>query len=466
MKRILGAAASVLFWVGACGGNSGSGEVPAKGGTSSNESAGAGGQPPTTPAAGDAGDAAGGTPVELEEGGAGAGGAGGAPNPLSDVSGHIQTFLGSPLPGAVVIINGISTLTDAAGAFTVPAVAAPYDLTLIDDEHKIIEVVEGLITPAPVVRLWQFRAAKGSGSVAGKLSGGLGFPLTAGQAGLVTFRGEHSNSLQVELTNPGQAFSLVNVTWEGSATCAGSLTGIFWKKGATGPTDYIGFGQRALTLEDGKALGNVNGSVAATNLAVTDPAEHTVTGSIAVPGAPTKIWSYLGVGLESVPLALAAGPISVVVPDVDQPTSVAISAEYPEGTSSQTYPTSVSAQLNIEVPSPPQLILPFAAAAGVTAETEFTWTKPSAGTISAAIVTMGVWTVVTVTSRNKVKLPDLSAAGVSYAGNELPGTWEIEQFSPATSAEEALQLIDGTSPSYKSAVTTFGAAYRDFQVVD
>lgn len=478
MKRILGAAAGVLLWVSGCGDDAASVESEATAGTKSTAAGaggeasspgGEGGQPLIAPVGGGGSDGeAGGAPTVTAGAGpgdaGGAAGAGGSPEELSDVSGVITSPRGTPLPDVVVIIGDSSTVTDANGAFTIADVPASYDLTAMDDKHKFIQVVEGLTTREPSVGLYLLRLEQQSGVVAGKLSGS-GVPLPKGQAGLVTFRGDHSSS-QLDLKAAAASFSL-SATWEGGATYAGLLTGISWKTGPSGPAEYTGYAQRSVTLEADKIVGNINGSVAATNLAFTDPAEHTVTGTLAVAGAPTTLSSNLVVGGNYIPLNLAPGSLSVVVPEVASTTAIAVAAEYDLlGSSSISVPFSGNAAVDVELPAPPQLVLPIEGALSVTLGTEFSWKAPPSGTYSVISWAIGDWSIVRVTASNKVKLPDLSGAGVVYDEGNYTPTWQLDQFGPASGPEGVLELLDGTSPSYQTEVTTRASAWREFHLAD
>lgn len=480
MKRILGAAAGVLLWVSGCGDDATSVEDQPTAGSKTTAAGaagvasspgGEGGQSVTGPVpvggAGGGGGGevdAGGAPSEL--GGAGAGGGGGSPEVLSEVSGRITSFMGTPLADVVVIIGESSTVTDAKGAFTIADVAASYELTAIDNERKFIQVVEGLTTREPSVGLYQLRLEQRSGVVAGKLSGGGGFPLPKGQAGVVTFRGDRAFG-DLELKAAATSFSL-SVAWEGEATQTGLLAGISWKTGPAGPAEYTGYARSSVTLEADKIVGNINGTVAATNLALIDPAEHALTGTLVVPGLPTLVSSNLVVGRSYVPLNLAPGPISVMVPEIDATTEIAIRAEFDEGASSSSVsvPFSGNEPVDVELPPPPQLVLPIEGALGVTLATEFSWKAAAEGTYSVVSWAIGDWSITRVTASNKVKLPDLSGAGVVYdQGNYTPG-WQLEQFGPASAPEDALQLLDGTSPSYGTKITTYVSAGREFQLAD
>jgi hypothetical protein len=475
---MLGAAAGVLLWVSACGDDAPSVENQATAGSKTNAAGaageasspgGEGGQPVTVPGGGGDGgtDAvdAGGAPSDVAgASGGGAGGAGGAPDVLSDVSGRVTSFMGTPRANVVVIIGDSSTVTDADGAFTIADVPAAYDLTAIDDESKFIQVVEGLTTREPSVGFYLLRVDQRSGVVAGKLSGGGGFPLPKGQAGVVTYRGDRSFG-DLELKASASSFSL-SALWEGAAMQTGLLAGITWKTGTSGPTEYTGYAEHAVTLEADKIVGNINGSVAATNLALTDPAEHTVTGTLTVAGAPSSVSSNLQVGFSNIPLSLEPGAISVVVPEVDAITALSVSGDFDVlGSSSITMPFSGSTPLQVSLPLPPQLVLPIESAVGVTLATEFSWKEPPVGTYSVISWGIGDWSIARVTATNKVTLPDLSAAGVAY-GEGSSSSWQLDQFGPASSPEEALQLFDGTSPSYDSQVTTYGSASRSFHFAD
>ena len=69
-------------------------------------------------------------------------------------------------------------------------------------------------------------------------------------------------------------------------------------------------------------------------------------------------------------------------------------------------------------------------------------------------------------SHQRIDVPLSSTQNRGPSEGDFASTWYLEHRSPAQSAEQALQLVDGTSPSYGSVVTTFGTMEREFQLAD
>lgn len=463
MKTILGLAAVSWLMFAACGGDSscaGSPSLPeqapggaaGEGSGSETTAAGAGGDStsPTEPSSGSGGD--GGAPENVS-GAAGtndAGSGGDAPSG-SPVTGHIKTKLGAPLPGAIVIIEGKTALTDDTGAFTFDDVAPSYDLTVIHDQLRLVEVVDGLSTREPTVRLWESTVPGHTATISGKLAGGVGSPLPKATAGLIALIGEQVQYSEQSLDQGSATYSLPNVKWEGGAQASADVVGLEWTIGATGPTSYEGAVRQNVLLKEG--------TPATVNLTFTKPEQKTVTGTWTVHGSPMP-WSWLQLGSMYVPLDLKAGAFSVVVPNIGATPVLQLSAQVGENYFNVSSPATSLAPLALEMPPGPQPIVPVNGAAGVTLDTEFKFELPPQ-TFALNIWLLDTWIVVQVTDRTSLRLPDLRSVGIVYEPG-ASASWQLEAWGPTETPEGALTLIDGTSPSITHAVTTYASASHNF----
>jgi hypothetical protein len=465
MKTILGLATVSWLMFVACGGDSSAGSPSAPeqtpggagGEHSSGETtpAGAGGEStsPLEPQAGSGGD--GGAPPANLAGAAGAaeGGSGGEASSGSPLIGHIQTMSGVPLAGAIVIVGDETTLTDETGTFALDDVAPSYDLAVIHQTNQLVEIVDGLTTREPTVRLWQDSLVAGNALVSGKLSGGAGFPLPKNHGGLVAIVGDHAEYREHTLSEGNSTYSFADLRWEGGSEAAAEVVGLEWTDGPTGPTSYDGAVRQPVVLTK-------NAMLTATNLAFTKPQQKTVTGTWTVKGAP-DLDSWLKLGPTLVPLALGPGAFSVVVPDLGVTPVLEVSTTTSDGTiSALLTPATALAPLALETPPGPKLIVPVDDAKGVSLDTEFKLEIP-AQTFALSAWLVGSWFVIHVTRQTSLKLPDLRSVGITYEGDD-PATWLLQTYGPADTPEGALTLIDGTSPALTHSVTSWGQAVRTF----
>jgi hypothetical protein len=166
---------------------------PAGAAGSSNPEAGEAGQTAagtsSTPGGGTAGSAAEGGAMNAageaasagsEPGSAGQAGEGGAAEDPDDVVGRFLAEY-EPVPNAVIIVNGVTTQTDADGYFTVKDVADEYQMIAALPELKQALVYEGVRTRHPIAQFgvllhfeWPYEA-----SVRGKLNGPGGAPVAS-----------------------------------------------------------------------------------------------------------------------------------------------------------------------------------------------------------------------------------------------------------------------------------------------
>ncbi|HVY28023.1 MAG TPA: carboxypeptidase-like regulatory domain-containing protein [Polyangiaceae bacterium] len=462
---ILGAVLVPLVLFAACGGDGGSSDAPSKpgandggvdsgGADSGNEtSAGEAGQStvPTTQG-GDASeggtisgqggrsDALGGAPGEMT-------GNGGAPQlPNSPVSGHIFSMSGVALEGAVVTINGESTLTDENGAFTLDDVPPKYDVTVIYSSDagglQAAELVDDLTTRDLSLRLWQVRNDASSASVFGKLAAAV----AKGHEAVVQLVGEHTTSPSDSLPAGSTDYDM-ELQWEGGGDGVADLVGLEWAIGETGPSSYTGFARKSMQAPDG------TGVIA--NLTLVKPTQKTVAGTLTAEGAP-PLDSFLNFGPIQIQLTLQAGSIAVVVPEIGVTPIISVAAPVGDAYATVKAPATLK-PLALEIPAAPKLILPIDKAK-VDLNTEFIFTRP--GKLAAVWWALGSWMVVHVTDQTKLKLPDLRTAGIVYDIGDDLAPWVVDTYGPAETPEEFLRLMDGTSPMLETSLTTTARATR------
>jgi hypothetical protein len=467
MKTILGAVLVPLVLFAACGGDGGSSDAPTKpsgndggadngGADAGNETSGGEAGKSTTPTTHGGESSEGGAGPNLNQGGnadafggnpgdiSGSGGA--PPLPNSPVSGHIFSMSGIGLEGAVVTINGESTLTDKNGAFTVDDVPPKYDVTVIYSDDAVslhaAELVDNLTTRDLSLRLWQLRNDASSASVFGKLS----TPVAKGHEALVQLVGEHTTSPPDSLPAGSTDYDM-ELHWEGGGNGVADLVGLEWVVGETGPSSYTGFARKKMQAPDG------TGVIA--NLTLAKPAQKTVAGTLTAEAA-VQLDSFLNFGPIQIQLALQAGSIAVAVPDVGVTPIISVGAPVGDAYAIVKAPASLK-PLALEIPAAPKLILPIDKAK-VDLNTEFTFSRP--GKLAAVWWALGSWMVVHVTDQTKLKLPDLRTAGIVYDIGNDSAPWVVDTYGPAETPEEFLSLMDGTSSTFESSLTTNARATR------
>ncbi len=163
---------------------------------------------------------------------------------------------GAPVAGASVRVGSASATTDAQGAFSLPGVTVPYDITATAPDGLLTSAYPGLrrMDPTLVLFLDADPGYPRSVDVTGALSGGAGFPQPAGREAGVTFK-----SAEATGTCPVQAGAstfLLGTRWAGPSSVAGQLHALQWTVDAgKRPVGYDGYGFRAgVTLVDGAAL--------------------------------------------------------------------------------------------------------------------------------------------------------------------------------------------------------------------
>jgi hypothetical protein len=484
MRKILGGAALVWLAAVACGDDGGA--VGQPGGGAGEPAAGSGNEPngqggdPTDPGVGGGSESAGSGGTGGTSGTGGATGDGGATEPGAGAGGMaaVSTTVagrilrsGAPIPGAVVIIDGKTALSDENGDYVVGDVSETYQLIAIIEDLQWVQIVDDLTTRTPVVNLPvpSSTSTSSTAQIAGKLGGGGGIPVPAQHATSVVFwdGGAVYGAYGYDSVGPGQSSYALGPIEFGASSATGELSALQWKGGGGGVEAFTGFATKPFTIENGQQYGALDGSVAATNLTLTDPDEVTLNGTLTIPNGMSVHQSDLAVGAHQLTYDIAPGNFSLVAPELDVSQFLFIITLTPSQDRQITMhaPRPASGDWNIVVPDAPKSVVPLNNAATVTTATEFSWTNEADGTVSEIWWGIGEWAIYRITTATKTTLPDLSAYGLDFE----PGpdnAWSVTVEGPADTTEELIALRE-TAPwaTGRHSIVGYGES-RSFTLVE
>jgi hypothetical protein len=211
------------------------------------------------------------------------------------VAGKVLNAFGQAVSNAnVSIASKTPVQTNANGEFEFLEVEKPYTVSVTVGSQ--VHVFSGLTRANPTLPLLNNTGGApltGTNTVAGTLSGGAGFPNPSNHLTQVVFAHPNATTTYTGaiknvaglLAGQGGAYSLTS-QWTGANSVSGTLYALQWATdpaSLTRPTQYKGFGSRAVTLSNGInpaaqniALAPVNtGNI---NLALTPSSGTTVTG--------------------------------------------------------------------------------------------------------------------------------------------------------------------------------------------
>lgn len=163
-------------------------------------------------------------------GGGGEGGAGGEAPARLQITGTVVLADGSPAAGATAILGvdfAHPVTVDAAGVFAFADVAAPYDLTILQDgvNGATVMILRGLTAETPRVPLSLQLTTAHSTSIEGTVHGSF-FPLTTGQA----IFGSTCNAPGDFAVDADHLFTAI-AAWTGPASSSCDLVGLFAEGG-------------------------------------------------------------------------------------------------------------------------------------------------------------------------------------------------------------------------------------------
>jgi hypothetical protein len=167
------------------------------------------------------------------------------------LAGKVIAPSGAPVEGAVVWVGAASATSDAAGGFSLPGVAPPYDIAAVAPGGLLTSYYPGLRRMDPTLVIFDLDPGFPRGGLgSGALSGGAGFPGPTGHEAGVSF--ESAEATGTCPVQGGSSMFLLGAWWSGPSTVTGELHALQWLADADGrPVSYDGYGNRTgVTLVD------------------------------------------------------------------------------------------------------------------------------------------------------------------------------------------------------------------------
>jgi hypothetical protein len=441
---------------GASGGTAGSGVTT--GGTGGNVVDAGGDRGAGGSSVADASDAK--PPVDASDGGA----------TTIVVSGKVIDAWRHPCPNAPVMIGSTVVITDANGAFSIPGVTKPYDVTFIVDTPQFTEAWAfiGLTNDKPTL---QFDADLSPTHSETSLTA----PVTGISDMSVFSWGSADGIFNEKLSAPGIQDD--SPSWSGPTQSAGVAHALKWTTQAGGePAAYTGYDEKPATLT---ANGTLSLSLDLTTKSIpTDTVSGTVTlGELTSPLVDVWVTFAGGGGITVVSQAPPQNAFSYLVPRIANATVTLVetagdSFYFPFGLVHKRAPASSLTGVTLTVPDPAHLALPRDAGMASSA-TEFSWTGPD------VVYVAGFWVVDTgiryrVVTKEKngstfvAHLPRLPPnSGIDFPVGKTVNWWAEFQgtyasVDDATGPQGFVDSIDGyTSSSLQSATIIVGPNDRD-----
>lgn len=360
------------------------------------------------------------------------------------VSGSVRDRLGTPIPNATVTITGHPSITtDATGNFSVPTVAQPYDLTVLDPRSGFTTIYQGATLANPAVKLQVVSDRPYFSDVSGNITGNTTpeavttLNLTAGGASSRTIAQDNTYSFTPQ--------------WIKGETAAATLHALQSVKNPTTGRiqSYPAYGNTTVKLSHGYTL---NGYDVALNPVL----QGGIAGNVSFPSGYTPDLQALNI---TYPRGTASGFVTggdtypleqliestanfwYVTPDVAGASfTVIATAAGPNGESVSTYRRDLGARTDgvfLKTTLPPSLVSP---APGVASDT-FTWNDNASGLYTLQLFDDRAFTATTVyTQRNQVKL---AGTGVQFT----PGAqieWSVNRQQPLVTVD---QLLSASTPA-------------------
>ena len=425
------------------GGERGSEAEPVTGGTP----AAAGGQA-TTPPRGDSGEG-GATAAPSSGGDVGSGnvGGGGQSEPDTTVSGYVLDTWERPIVDVVVAIDGIATLTNEDGAFSIPDVAPSYRVVVLQSELRRAQIFEG-VTSRQLKFLGESVSAPTTLSLilSGMVMNPDGSPFDSDHRAVAAFSADaaQKNDVSSPVTDGGYSLGF---GWAGKPRVSGRFSALVWSVDEDGlPASYDGYAVKEATLSGDPE--HAQAELTAT-LELGAVETRTLHGTLEAPADYTGTLDFL-VG----PVATIEG----VTPGEE------FSYQIPQGTAELSWfnllmsrsidsvreysriarvVSDESDELELVVPKAPALALPLDQAVNVAPQTLFQWV-PQPDTMSIVHLDVDGFSIDIATSGSAVALPDLSEFGMAYKPGAR-GSWRVQGLGSAHNPDEAVEFAYSSS---------------------
>lgn len=432
---------------GACGEDSPATSAPASSGAGAG--AGAGGEP--TVQAGEGGAAGGevtpaiggaaGAPAITPEGGDASSGAGGAPVVVSRaVRGRVRAGWAG-FPGVVVLVDGQEVTSGADGSFSVEEAPDEYELMVYVPEFRLVRVYDGVRTREPIVNLGvtELSGDLQRATVQGKVQGGAEPPQPTDFATEVLYLSSTRGLLHRSSIQPPEPFDM-SLRWQDAGTVDDGEILVVQTALEHGKavSQYLGYGKRAVKVRAGALLGSLSGSPL-TDVALVDPEEYVVAGTLEVPSDLSLSTHVLRVGGWQSPLFFAPGSYSLSLPAVPEPKALHLELFGDHGMvrGSWPLPDTATSDLALTMPPIPTLVSPEPDAT-MTPVSELSWEPLPESSVALVWMKINDFTLERVTTASHASLVDLSKLGAALAPG--PGSWSVQAIGPASSVDDVLRV--------------------------
>ena len=382
-----------------------------------------------------------------------------APSGPITVKGRVVTGKLAPLPNTPVAIEGhVPVLTDDNGAFEIPEVEAPYDVTIVEETSSTVTIYRGLSRPDPTLFAFAYTAGPNQprgASLSGNVTGGTTGPTHVTRVYPSAVHSSRSGSTTAN--NVTGSYSTGGfLGWAGPEESTLVVHALQWEAGSSLPKTFSAYGKSTLHVTDGTSH--------SADITMQPVGTATLSGTIASASGTDVAWvrSRVRTGSDAymdLPLDLSgSSSFSFHMPAiVDATYELQVSGGTQLGFSQLTRQNLVGDNMGLvlELPPHPVPILPPADATGVDTNTAFSFSGV-ADAVHVFQFTGGPSSqlaIYVVTEEDQILLPDLSPFGLELSPDKAH-SWSVRGYGPLASMDQAT----GPESLFPSTDTRFEAA--------
>ncbi len=355
------------------------------------------------------------------------------------VTGRVVSMFEFAVEGAVVASQGDIDVTDMNGDFTLTGLSVPYDVSVWNSTDDWLHVFEGYTSDelvlAPLGTLTAPPVPTRSTVVQGNLSGGV-MPVPTGQHVMVCVEGVDGAITGCDTVSPTENSYSIAAEWSGSVTRQVRLHALQIASTGGYATGYPGYATLAMTLTDATpVVANLDLGTALQTTTV----DVEIDTPIAIAGtfAAAQLGPNLGVPVMLVNSAVTSHEVVMpVLTDVTYTFVATTGGQQIGWVADVTGPTAT-----VVVPAAPVLVSPPDTTVGVTTNTVFTASNPTAGPMTFHWqITSGPMIGLT-TMAGSHSIPDPTEYGMLFPTAAI-GNWQVIGHSGATAESGSTGLTD------------------------
>lgn len=397
------------------------------------------------------------------------------------VNGSVHGFLDDGFPGAKVAIQGMTTTTDASGAFVIGGVSVPYDVAVgvIAGTQPIGQLFMGMTASDPVLTpLGTITATLDSYYPEATVTGNLSAAVPAGSEANICLEGVGVAIYGCDTVSAGSTAYTISAFWQQGTSVSFTLHALVTQLGANRvPTGYDAYGTAA-------------GSVAAAGTTAVNvtlgaaPTTNTLTLSMNAPAgfdsnsftASAEISSDFTMPVFSTDIAPSTS-LTVAVPRFGGATYSATASASPSGGGAtsigwkQKIPSSSTTTFDLDAPA--TLIAPTDGVTGIGVGSTLQISSTGGAPVTFIMSSGSSDPIIAVTTMdNSISIPDLTTVGAplpaatsySWTAYMSPSSGTIEQAADTwlTDFYGALLAKSGGPGSRLDAGVILGTARRGF----